>query len=72
MYVKISDTRVTNAPVYRRTREQNQPDLPRNQYVDIATKQDVQLKHATGDNEIEHNRNIEPKKREDERQIQQM
>ena len=72
MYVEISDTRVTNAPEDLKTREQNQLDLIRNQYVDIAAKQDIRLKYATRDKEIKRIRNIEPTKRENQRQIQQM
>ena len=67
MYVGILYTRVTNAPEDQRTREQNQLELIRNQYVDVAAKQDIQMKHATRDKEIKRIRNIDPTKREKKR-----
>ena len=64
MYAEKLGTRVMNAQADLRTRKLIHQDSIRSQYVDIAGKQDTQLKCVTRNNEIKRIRNIEQTKRE--------
>ena len=64
MYAEKLGTRVMNAQADLRTRKLIHQDSIRSQYVDIAGKQDTQLKCVTRNNGIKHKHNIEQTKRE--------